>query len=177
MPEYHEESKRDSFRNHQSQRTRQNSTSRGQINVVDPSPLNWLYILFNTMEETVRVNRDGRLIPSLASHSYWLDDHTLEQQLRKGVFFHDGQPFTAHELYRSFSEERRWYAPHPPGTWLNIPEGTKLEVVDDYTVRFHLPEKDGLALAKMRGIHVGNDIFWSELGFGYKTRGSGESHW
>jgi hypothetical protein len=31
----------------------------GTIHVVDPSPLNWLYITWNTMEEPIRMDEDG----------------------------------------------------------------------------------------------------------------------
>ncbi len=31
----------------------------GTVNVVDPSPLDWLYITYNTVEELVRVRPSG----------------------------------------------------------------------------------------------------------------------
>ena len=36
----------------------------GTVNVVDPSPLNWLYITYNTVEELVRVNPEGKIRPA-----------------------------------------------------------------------------------------------------------------
>lgn len=38
----------------------------GTIHVVDPSPLNWLFITWNTMEEPIRVDQDGRVVPALS---------------------------------------------------------------------------------------------------------------
>jgi hypothetical protein len=61
--------------------------SAGMVYVVDPSPLNWLYVLFNTMEEIVRADHKGRIIASLAAGIQWLDDQTLELRLRQGVVF------------------------------------------------------------------------------------------
>ncbi|WP_456277332.1 ABC transporter substrate-binding protein [Bacillus sp. AK128] len=147
------------------------------IYVVDPSPLNWLYVLFNTMEEAVRADRVGRIVPSLASKWKWLDEQTLELDLREGVIFHNGQPFTIKDVIRNFEQAEPWIAPHPPGTWLNLPKKRKLEIINEYKVRIHFPKPDGLALGKLRGYHFANKLFWQELGFGYKTLGTAEGHW
>lgn len=149
----------------------------GMIKVVDRSPLNWLWITFNTMEEPVRADHLGRVVPALAAGACWLDPLTVELALRRGARFQDGTPFTAESLRQNFSEMGRWAAPHPPGTWLNLPPGTRLEVVDPYRVRLRLPARDGLAPAKMRVIHQGSPSFWEQLGFGYGTQGTGEGRW
>jgi ABC-type transport system substrate-binding protein len=117
----------------------------GTVHVIDPSPLNWLFITWNTMEEPIRIDEGGRVVYALAESSEWLDDRTLELRLRRDVRFQDGEHFTAHNVKQNFDEMQRWAAPHPPGTWLNFPapESTA-EVVDDHTVRFHLPGPDGL---------------------------------
>ena len=81
-----------------------NSTQRqwhppvGTIHVVDPSPLDWLFITWNTMEEPIRVDQEGHIVPALATGARWLDDQTLELALRQGVRFQDGEPFTAHNI-------------------------------------------------------------------------------
>ena len=36
----------------------------GAINVVDPHPLNWLFITWNTMEEPVRTDEQGHIVRS-----------------------------------------------------------------------------------------------------------------
>jgi hypothetical protein len=71
----------------------------------------------------------------------------------------------------------RWVSPHPPGTHFNIDRRTRAEVVDERTVRLHLPEVDGLALGKLRATHVMNERFWRDLGFGYARDQTGEGHW
>ena len=149
----------------------------GTIKVFDPSPLNWLFITWNTMEEPIRVDQDGRIVAALAEDSRWVDERTLELRLRTGVRFQDGEPLTAHNIKRNFDEMQRWVAPHPPGTSLNFPQESVAEVVDDHTVRFHLPGPDGLAIAKMRGFHIASSAFWEEWGFGYRKIGTGEGHW
>jgi ABC-type transport system substrate-binding protein len=150
----------------------------GVIHVVDPSPLNWLFITWNTMEEPIRINEEGQGVMALARDARWLDDNrTLELDLREGVRFQDGEPFTAHSVRRNFDEMQRWAAPHPPGTWLNFPPESVCEVVDDHTVRFRFPAADGIALGKMRGFHIASSRFWDEIGFGYRKIGTGEGHW
>ena len=59
----------------------------GTVHIVDPSPLNWLFITWNTMEEPIRIDEDGRVVYALAESSEWLDGKTLELKLRSGVRF------------------------------------------------------------------------------------------
>jgi len=145
--------------------------------VVDPSPINWLSVTWNTMEELVRVDDEGRTVPGLATSWQWIDDKTLEFKLRQGVTFHDGEPFNAKVFRRSFDEVQRWENPHPPGAFLNFDKATKLEIVDDYTVRFVFPKPDGAAIMKFRGMHIGSTRFWNELGFIDPKTGTAEAHW
>ena len=147
------------------------------IHVVDPSPVNWLSITWNTMEELVRVDKDGRTVPTLAESYSWVNDTTMEFKLRKGVKFQDGEAFNAKQFRRSFDEVQKWDTPHPPGSFLNFPKETKLDVVDDYTVRFVFPTTDSAALMKFRGMHVASTKFWNELGFKAKDTGKAEGHW
>ncbi|UOR12555.1 ABC transporter substrate-binding protein [Halobacillus amylolyticus] len=152
------------------------TTPEGMIYVVDPSPLNWLYILYNTMEESVRADHSGAIIPSLANYE-WKSDTVLELKLKEGVTFHDGEPFTAQVVKKSVHELLRWLVPHPPGSFLNYFKPTTLKVIDSYTVQLYFPKPDGLAVAKLRATHFANFLFWNYLGFGYRKLGSAEGHW
>lgn len=147
------------------------------VTVVDPSPVNWLSVTWNTMEELLRVDSKGDPQPALAESWKWVDDKTLEFKLRQGVTFQDGEKFDAKVFRRSFDEVQRWENPHPPGAFLNFDKATKLEIVDDSTVRFVFPKPDGAALMKFRGMHVGSTAFWDKLGFIDKTKQSAEGHW
>ncbi len=151
----------------------------GTLNVVDPSPLNWLFITWNTMEEPIRTDHRGRAVYSMATAHRYLDDGaTLEMDVREGVSYQNGEPLTAHHIKLAFDEMQRWEAPHPPGTWLNFPSESIAEVVNDHCIRFHFPEPDGLAIAKMRGFHVPSRSFWTKgPGFGYAREGSGNGNW
>ena len=149
----------------------------GTVHIVDPHPLNWLYITWNTMEEPVRTDAQGHLVGAAMEESRWIDDRTLEVRMRRGVRFQDGEECNANSFRRAFDEVQRWRAPHPPGTSLNFHPQTRLEVVDDHTLTMHFPEPDGLILGKFRGFHIPSTRFWDEHGFGYKKLGSGEGHW
>ena len=147
------------------------------ITVVDPSAVNWLSITWNTMEELVRVDKEGHTIPALATGWKWIDDRTVEFKLRRDVMFQDGEKFNAKVFRRSFDEVQRWDNPHPPGSFLNFAKTTKLDVIDDYTVRFTFPEADSSSMMKFRGMHVASTKFWTDLGFRSKKTGTGEGSW
>lgn len=149
----------------------------GTLNVVDPHPLNWLYITWNTMEEPVRTDERGHMVGAVMEESHWVDYKTIEIIVRRGIQFQDGEECNAHNVKRAFEEMQRWRAPHPPGSNLNIHPDTVAEIVDDYKLRINLPEPDGLVLGKMRGMHIPSTRFWEEIGFGYKKLGTGEGHW
>ena len=149
----------------------------GAVNVVDRSSLNWLYIMYNTSEELVRVSRNGTIVPAAMRSYRWVDDRTLEVKVREDERFPDGEPLTAATVRRSFDEVMRWKSPHPPGTQFNLDGRTRCEVTGEHTVRFHFPAPDGLALGKLRAMHIMSTRFWDELGFGYARTGTGEGHW
>jgi ABC-type transport system substrate-binding protein len=147
------------------------------VTIVDPSPVNWLSVTWNTMEEAVRVDKDGKTQMALATDMNWIDDKTLEIKLREGVTFQDGEPFTATQFKRSFDEVQKWENPHPPGAFLNFAKAAQMEAVDDHTIRFTMPETDSGAIMKLRGMHVGSTKFWDELAFIDQESKSAEGHW
>ena len=166
-----------------SQTSRQAATEWGQrmpvgtIHIVDPNPLNWLFITWNTMEEPVRTDEQGHIVGAVMEDSRWVDETTFEVDVREGSRFQDGEELTAEHVKRAFDEVQRWKAPHPPGTYLNFHPDATAEVVGDHKVRITFPEPDGLVLGKFRGLHVPSTRFWEEEGFGYRKNGTGEGHW
>lgn len=147
------------------------------VTIVDPSPVNWLSVTWSTMEEVVRVDKDGKEQMALATSLKWLDDKTLEIKLREGVKFQDGEKFDAPQFKRSFTEVQRWENPHPPGAFLNFAKTTQMNVIDDYTLHMVFPEPDSAAIMKLRGMHVGSTAFWDKLGFIDKEKNNAEGHW
>src|SRR5712691_166153 len=76
--------------------TRLRRTPVGTIHIVDPHPLNWLYITWNTMEEPIRTDVQGHLTGAAMEESRWVDDTILEVRMRRGVRFQDGEACNAH---------------------------------------------------------------------------------
>src|SRR5262245_43065011 len=82
-------------------------TPRGELHIVDKDPLNWAYITWNVFEHLVEIDKDGKLVPKLATAWRWLDDRTLEMTLRQGVTFHNGEVFDAEIVKLNWEEYTR----------------------------------------------------------------------
>lgn len=83
------------------------------VTVVDPSPVNWLSITWNTMEEANRVDYEGMGQPSLAAGWKWVDDETLEISLRRNAVYQDGEKYDATLFKLAFDKVQEWTNPHP----------------------------------------------------------------
>ena len=108
-------------------------------------------------------------MPRLATGWQWLDDRTLEVTLRQGVTFHNGEVFDAEIVKLNWDEQRRLEQPFRSGNFMNFKPGSRLEIIDPYTVRFVFLEPDGGAVAKLTIMHIGNRQFYSEVGWGEKS--------
>jgi ABC-type transport system substrate-binding protein len=142
---------------------------RGELRIVDTDPLNWAWIAWNVFEHLVEIDKDGKLVPRLATAWQWLDDQTLEMTLRQGVTFHNGEIFNADIVKLNWDEYIRLEQPHRPGPYWNFKPGSRLEILDPYTVRFVLPEPDGGVMARLVLMHIGNRQFYHEFGWGEQS--------
>src|SRR2546425_12978393 len=122
---------------------------RGELHIVDKSPVNWVSLTFNVFEHLMETDVGGKVVPRLATGWRWLDDRTLEVTLRQGVTFHNGEVFDAEIVKLNWDENLRLRQPFLPGTFLNFKPGSHLEILDAQTVRFHFPEPDGGALVRL----------------------------
>ena len=146
------------------------SVPRGELRIVDKSPANWTYITLQVFEHLMEFDKDGTLVPRLATRWQWLDDRTLEVTLRQGVRFHNSEVFDAEIVKLNWDENLRLKQPFVPGAFMNFKSGSRLEIIDPHTVRFIFPAPDGGALVKLSLLHMGNRQFHRELGWG-------EKHW
>jgi peptide/nickel transport system substrate-binding protein len=80
---------------------------RGELRVVDTHPANWGSITLNVFEHLLELDKDGQLVPRLATGWRWLDDRTLEFTLRQGVKFHNGEVFDAEIVKLNWEENTR----------------------------------------------------------------------
>jgi ABC-type transport system substrate-binding protein len=146
------------------------SVPRGELRVVDRNPLNVAAVVFHVFEHLVELDKDGTLVPRLATGWQWLDDRTLDMQLRQGVTFHNGEVFDAEIVKLNVEESAQLRHQFHPGGYLNFHPGLRLEIRDAHTLRFHVPEPDGAVLAKLSFLHIANRQFYRELGWA-------EKHW
>ncbi|HJR01013.1 MAG TPA: ABC transporter substrate-binding protein, partial [Methylomirabilota bacterium] len=84
------------------------------------------------------VGRDAenRITPQLAESWKALDDLTLQLKLRRGVVFHNGEPFNAEAV--RFTFERVLDPSQKSPNRANVGEVARVEVVDDHTVNLVL---------------------------------------
>jgi peptide/nickel transport system substrate-binding protein len=142
---------------------------RGELRIVDMDPQNFAWIASNIFDHLVEIDKNGKLVPRLATAWQWLDDRTLKMSLRQGVTFHNGEVFDAEIVKLNWEENTRLRQPHRSGTYMNFKPGSRLEIVTPQIVRFIFPEPDGGALEKLRAMHIGNRQFYRELGWGEKS--------
>lgn len=100
------------------------------------------YSIFDTLIRRDFLDND-KLVPGLAVAWERPSDTVLELQLREGVTFHNGDPFTAHDVKFTFDRL------NDPDTTLVGARGyfvgfKEITVVDDYTVQIETHEPDPL---------------------------------
>jgi len=143
---------------------------RGELRIVDLHPGNWASVTLHVFEHLMELDKNGKLVPRLATSWQWRNDHTLDVTLRQGITFHNGEVFDAEIVKLNWEENTRLGQPHISGAFMNFTPGSRLEILDAQTVRFIFPEPDGAALAKLSAMHLGNRQFYREVGWG-------EKHW
>jgi len=139
---------------------------RGELHIVDKSPVNWISLTFNVFEHLLEADVEGKWVPRLATGWRWLDNRTLEVTLRQGVTFHNGEVFDAEVVKLNWDEQSKLQQPHTIGAALNFKPGSRLEIIDPYTVRFVFAQPDGGALAKIGIMHMANRQFYRDVGWG-----------
>jgi peptide/nickel transport system substrate-binding protein len=105
-------------------------------------------LLHNIFEPLVSTSNDQVLEPQLATGWEQLDEVTFRFTLRRGVTFHNGEPFDAEAVRFSLMRaSQAWGAT----AW--FPEITEVGVVDPYTVDVVLKKPDSLFLYRLG--HIG----------------------
>ena len=86
-------------------------------------------------EKLVNYDEKLRLKPYLAESWKLVDDHTWEFQLRKGVVFHDGSPFTADDVIATI--ERVPNVPNSPNSFSQFTRPIEsMRKVDSHRIQF-----------------------------------------
>lgn len=117
---------------------------------IDTFLIDWVTIGTSVFEGLVDRNLDLEIKPGLAESWEFLDDKTLQFKLRKGVTFHNGEPFNAEAVKftydRLLGEEG---AKGPQQSNYNSIEN--VEIIDEFTVNFNLKTPDPVLITKLAG--------------------------
>ncbi|WP_448956261.1 ABC transporter substrate-binding protein [Labrys neptuniae] len=115
----------------------------GLREVVITSLLNCDSLLYNDPETNEKK-------PLLATAYRWIDDTTLEFELRKGVKFHDGSDFTAKDVVYTLNHAMK------PDSGIvvrfTVDWIASVEVVDPYKIRIHAKVPTPAALEYLSGV-------------------------
>lgn len=87
----------------------------------------------------------GKLTSALATSHKWIDEKTLEFNLRKDVSFHNGEKFDANSVKFSFD---RMAQISNGFNWIKaiIPQYKKVEILDPYKIRIHFKSHNSIFL-------------------------------
>jgi peptide/nickel transport system substrate-binding protein len=110
------------------------------------------WIAMSNMYEKL-INLDGNYkptIPWLAVSWEYLDDITVLMKLRKGIMFHDNSPFNA----QSLKYQMDWIMDKDNAAWTRawIEPLKSVDVVDEYTVKWHFKRPWGAFLGTMASV-------------------------
>lgn len=111
----------------------QNTSSTNPL--IGSSPLNWPWIVYNIGDELNHIPPTERVSPSAIRYYRWLNESTLDVQVREGERFPDSTLVNAASVKLNFEAGSRKSA-----SATSIDPAIRCEIINEYTVRFHLPE-------------------------------------
>jgi peptide/nickel transport system substrate-binding protein len=88
------------------------------------------------LDSLVGRDAENRIVPQLAESWKPLDDLTMQLRLRRGIAFHNGEPFNAEAV--RFTFERVLDPNQKSPNRANVGEVARVDVVDDFTVNLVL---------------------------------------
>jgi peptide/nickel transport system substrate-binding protein len=127
--------------------------SQSDLQTIDPHSQNHSFtnVFAEHIHDTL-VMRDNslKIIPGLATSWQQVNNTTWRFNLRRGVKFHDGTPFTADDVVFSFER-----AQHPNSQFFQYskPSGTARKV-DDFTVEFVQDKPNPIMLEHIASIYI-----------------------
>ena len=114
-------------------------------------------ILQHAYEGLTRYNAKNEPEPALATKWTHISPTQVRFELRKGVKYHDGSPFTADDVIFSFGRIKQ-----PQGTMSIYVAGiADIKKIDDHTVDFMLAGPNPLLLRNIRDFHIMSKT-WAE---------------
>ncbi len=122
-----------------------------------------MHYLINVVDSFMYQATDGTNQPGLAE-SWEISEggKIIDFTLRRDVKFHNGMPFTAKDVVFSFERitDPQW------GTWMrsNLLTVEKIEIIDDYHVRFYFTQPDATFFSGQGWIYIGSKEYYDEVG-------------
>lgn len=121
----------------------------GSWDPIDTYLVNWSVVANSIFDGLTARGADLKLRPALAtSWEYTDNDKSLVFHLRKGVTFQNGEPFDANAVKFTFE---RLLADKTSPQRANYTSIDSVEIIDPYTVKFHLQNPDPTLLTKLAG--------------------------
>lgn len=118
---------------------------------IDTYRVAWGSVASNFYDGLVRRDENLKLQPGLATDWEVLDDGMrIRFHLRKGVTFHNGEPFNAKAVKYTFDRLLGEVGAQGPQR-ANYTTIDHVEIIDEYTVDFHMKVPDPVMLTKLSG--------------------------
>lgn len=123
----------------------------GSWDPIDTFLVNWSSVATNIFDGLTYRGPDLKLVPGLATAWEELDEGTrIRFTLREGVTFHNGEPFNAQAVKFTFDRLLGEEGARGPQS-SNYSAISEVNVIDDYTIDFHLAQPDPVLLTKLAG--------------------------
>jgi peptide/nickel transport system substrate-binding protein len=111
-----------------------------------------LTLVYQMLEGLVRFDADAKIVPTLAESWELVDPLRLRFHLRKGVFFHNGEPFDAESVQYTLQKILNPSTKSPLAGFLD--SVNRVEIVDAHTIDIVTKFPDGLLLRRLAGLVV-----------------------
>lgn len=108
-------------------------------------------VLSNIFESLTDISAEMTIVPLLAASWENVDPHTWEFQLREGIAFHGGQPFTADDVVYSIDRAINWA---PSRLRSEIPTIARAEAVDPHRVRIITSVPDVILPTRLASLFI-----------------------
>jgi peptide/nickel transport system substrate-binding protein len=115
-------------------------------------------------EGLVTLDKDNNYVPCLAVDWRWKNGRTIDFKLRKGVTFHNGEKFNAEAVRTNWIQYRGMKNPRVV-SFTMLSDETEFEIINEFAVRFILPEPDGMVLPKFYMFFIIAPAFFDEHKF------------
>ncbi|MFC4166166.1 ABC transporter substrate-binding protein [Teichococcus aestuarii] len=131
----------------------------------------------HVFESLIDRTPDSRPVPGLAESWKAIDDLTWELKLRRGVTWHNGEPFTAEDVVNTLARVPK--VANSPGSYAIYTRSiTRVEVVDPHTVRLHTDKVHPLLPTDLTQVAViwrglGDEVSTSDFNGGKAAMGTG----